>query len=86
MLNLNVPRGATTQTQLRVTSQSRSAYHEHLHPGRRDLAEPVQLKVQLITDPEPAEPGSDVEALVKDQVVSVTPLTWSMGAMIEWSL
>ena len=30
------------------------------------------------------EPGTDIEAVIRDQVVSVTPLTWRMTADTDW--
>ena len=35
-------------------------------------------------DPSRVEPGSDVEAVVLDKVVSVTPLAWSWTAVTSW--
>ncbi len=85
VVNLNVPRHATVETELRQTTQSRLAYYVQVHPGERVLAEPVRLGVATNVIHDRIEPGSDVEAVVLDHVVSVTPLSWSMTAATDWT-
>jgi 5'-nucleotidase len=84
VINLNVPRNATLATELRRTFQSRSRYYVQSVPSPRLLSDPVRLKIKVNVDREHVEPGSDVHALVVDEVVSVTPLTWSMTATTDW--
>ena len=84
VINLNVPRNATTATELRRTVQSRSPYYVHSVPVGRVLTEPVRLQINVRVDRQSVEPRSDVHALVVDEVVSVTPLTWSMTATTDW--
>ncbi len=84
VVNLNVPDSATTDTPWRRTTQSRLAYYLHQHPGERDRTAPVRLQVQVNLDRSRVEPGSDVEAVVLDRVVSVTPLAWSWTADTSW--
>jgi len=38
----------------------------------------------VVVDHEALEDDSDVYAVVRDRVVSVTPLTWSMTAVTTW--
>jgi 5'-nucleotidase len=83
-LNLNVPAGATTETEVRMTVQSRQRYYRHLPPEREARHEPIQLKVHTVVDLDVLEPGSDIEAIYRDGVVSVTALAWTMTAQTSW--
>ena len=84
LINVNVPIRATPQTEVRRTRQSRRRYYVHLPPGPRSLADPVQLEIQTLVEPELLEPDSDIRAVVCDGVISATPLTWSMTARTNW--
>jgi len=84
LVNLNVPDTATTSTPWRQTTQSRLAYYLQKHPGGRDRGTPIRLAVAVNPDQSRVEPGSDVEALVRDRIVSVTPLAWSWTAATSW--
>jgi len=85
VLNLNVPRGATTRTELRRTAQSRQPYYVCRGPGSaRPLDQPYQFPVEVVVDWDRLEPGTDIHAIVRDQVASVTPLTWQMTAQTDW--
>jgi 5'-nucleotidase len=85
VLNLNVPRSATTQTELRKTVQSRQPYYVRRRPGQaRRLDEPYQFAVEVVVDTDRLEPGTDIHAVVCDEVASVTPLTWQMTADTDW--
>jgi 5'-nucleotidase len=86
VLNLNVPRTATPQTELRKTTQSRQPYYVRSRPGpARPLDQPFQLAVDVVVDWDRLEPGSDIYAIARDQVASVTPLTWRMTADTDWT-
>jgi 5'-nucleotidase len=85
VLNLNVPRSATTRTELRKTSQSRQPYYVRRRPtAPRPLDQPYQFPVDVVVDVGRLEPGTDIHAIVRDQVASVTPLTWQMTANTDW--
>ena len=85
VLNLNVPRGATTRTELRRTVQSEQPYYVSRGPGSaRPLDQPYQFPVEVVVDWDRLEPGTDIHAIVHDQVASVTPLTWQMTAQTGW--
>jgi 5'-nucleotidase len=85
VLNLNVPETATPDTELRRTVQSRQPYYLHSLPdGSRVQVDPLRLHVRKVVDVDRLEPDSDVQALVRDGVVSVTPLSWSMTARTDW--
>ena len=46
--------------------------------------EPHRRSALVLLDPDLLEPGTDVHAIVCDQVVSVTPLTWQQTAITDW--
>jgi 5'-nucleotidase len=86
VLNLNVPRSATIRTELRKTVQSRQPYYVRRRPdSARRLDEPYQFAVEAIVDWDRLEPGTDIHAVVRDHVASVTPLTWRMTADTDWA-
>jgi 5'-nucleotidase len=85
VLNLNVPRTATRDSELRRTVQSRQSYYVHSLPdGARVESDPLRLQVSAEFDADRIEPDSDIQAVVRDGVASVTPLTWSMTARTDW--
>jgi 5'-nucleotidase len=86
VLNLNVPRSATTRTELRKTVQGRQPYYARRRPDPpRLLDQPYQFAVDVVIDPAALEPGTDIHAIVCDQVASVTPLTWQQTAATDWA-
>ena len=42
------------------------------------------LTVEVAVDWHDLEPDSDIYAIARDQVASVTPLTWRMTADTDW--
>jgi 5'-nucleotidase len=85
VLNLNVPQSATTETELRKTVQSRQPYYVRRRPNpARRLDQPFRFPVEVVVDWDTLEPGTDIDAVVRDQVASVTPLTWRMAADTDW--
>jgi 5'-nucleotidase len=86
VLNLNVPRSATTRTELRKTVQGRQPYYARRRPDPpRLLDQPYQFAVDVVIDPAALERGTDIHAIVCDQVASVTPLTWQQTAVTDWA-
>jgi 5'-nucleotidase len=86
VLNLNVPRNATTRTELRKTVQSDQPYYVRRRPSpARPLDQPYQFAVEVLVDSDRLEAGTDIHAIVRDQVASVTPLTWQMTATTDWA-
>jgi 5'-nucleotidase len=86
VLNLNVPRSATTRTELRKTVQGRQPYYARRRPDPpRLLDQPYQFAVDVVIEPAALEPGTDIHAIVCDQVASVTPLTWQQTAVTDWA-
>jgi 5'-nucleotidase len=85
VLNVNIPRGATPDTEIRRTVQSRQPYYVHSLPeGTRVPTDPLKLQIAAEVDADQLEVDSDIRAVVIDGVVSVTPLSWSMTAHTDW--
>lgn len=83
VLNLNIPANATTNTKIRLTTQSRQNYFVFKNPEKRDLSKGYKLKLELFVDEKILEKSSDIQAIVYDKVVSITPLTWDLTAHTE---
>jgi 5'-nucleotidase len=84
-LKVDVPLGAARETPWSVTRLSRARYYEPFRPQRASFAEAVQIPVRIRFDAEAADPGSDVHALHKERIVSVTPLSLDLTARAEFS-
>ena len=81
LLNVNVPRVATTQTPFRVTIQSQQNYYHPLAPpARSDLSTPYRFFSQIHVDLDSLEPESDIYAFSVDRVISITPLQLNLTA------
>lgn len=83
-LNINVPSDATPNTPIRLTTQSRQNYFVFKKPEARDFSKGYRLKVQLEIDEKTLEKTSDIQAIVYDRVVSVTPLLWDLTGSLDW--
>ena len=85
VLNLNIPRDATPNTEFagpcRVVSRTTciACRREHAFPPIR-----CDCKSPPTVDADQLEVNSDIRAIVCDGVVSVTPLSWSMTAHTDW--
>jgi 5'-nucleotidase len=81
VVNLNVPEGATKQTPWRWTRVSRNNFfHSVVRQGKQGQ----YLKgYEVDLDRETPERDSDVRAVVVDQVVSITPLTFDLTARVS---
>jgi len=84
VLNVNVPRGATPTTAWRITRLSRHSYFS-ARMEAPDLGRPIRdSKIGVYLDPDTLEPDSDIYALVRDQVVSVTPLSLDLTSRTDF--
>ncbi|WP_420076393.1 5'/3'-nucleotidase SurE [Streptomyces sp. JL3001] len=84
VINLNVPHDASESTPVVQTRQSRQQYFVFARPQPRDRTMPFKFSVEIDVDLDRLEPDSDVQALIYDRSVSVTPLTWDMTAKSAW--
>ena len=85
ILNLNVPSGATFKTPMggRRFKAARTILNLRSRSARTGVRA-HRLKTIVEIDRSKLEPTSDIQATVYDQVVSVTPLSWSMTAGTDW--
>ncbi len=78
-LNLNVPNDATPETDMRVTRISGINFYDFLEEqAQRDFSQPFKPAEHKV--PDGAEPDSDVQAVVIDRVVSLTPIARNITA------
>lgn len=83
VLNVNVPRGATAATPSRITRLSRRSYFSIRMdaPGPDSRISDAQVGVFL--DPDRIEPDSDIFAIARSGVVSVTPLSLDLTSRVD---
>ena len=82
-LKIDVPQNATIDTPWRVTRVSRRRVYWPTRPERVALNDVGKLGYAFHTDPNNAEPDSDVYAVMHDHVVSVTPLSLDMTSRTD---
>jgi 5'-nucleotidase len=84
VLNLNVPADASITTPVRRTVQSRQQFYRFTPPPPRDRAAPYRLDTTVDIDRSTLEPDSDIQAVVYDRVVSITPLGTTLNVDTDW--
>lgn len=77
-LNVNIPRSATLETEIRITTQSRLNHYICAKPEPRDFSQPTRLPIAELDDFGAIEPDSDLYAFCVDRVISVTPMACDM--------
>jgi 5'-nucleotidase len=88
LLNVNVPDSADATTGIRITRQSRLSHSIFSRPEARGFDHGLLLRTELNPRLLEAEPGSDIQALCFDKVISVTPISWDMSvnAVMDFKL
>ena len=84
ILNVNVPKHAKLDTELRVTIDSRQPYFVFRKPNRVSNDLPVRLPVTVEFDASVLEKNSDIQAVIIDRVVSITPLSSTLASSVAW--
>ncbi|MGH2594203.1 MAG: 5'/3'-nucleotidase SurE [Anaerolineae bacterium] len=84
LLKIEVPQDATISTPHRWTRLSRQRYFYPVVPHRRRPTDPGPLGYETRVDRESLEPDSDVQAVIIDQVVSITPVTVDLTARVDF--
>ena len=79
---VEVPAGATPDTEWRVVRQSRHRYYLPLKPVRAALADSAPVDYGRKVEADEVEPDSDVGALLAG-VVAVTPLSLDLTSRVE---
>ena len=83
VLKIDVPAGATPETEWRLTRLSRRRVYWPTRPERLALHDSGKLGYTYNSDPTAAEPDSDVYALLTDRVISVTPMSLDMTSRTD---
>lgn len=84
LLKVDVPRSATPQTPWQLTRLSSQRYYEPLPPVRASWDAPGKVGYREAASLHDEPPGTDVYALRKQHVVSVTPLSLDMTARVDF--
>ncbi len=79
VLNINIPSEMERADDYRITIQSRQNGIEFCRPPRRDQDRPFSLATKWQIDEGTLERESDIYAVYKDRVISVTPLSTVMS-------
>ena len=82
-LKIDVPAGATSETEWRMTRVSRRRVYWPIRPERSALQDAAKLGYYYDIDPTAAEPDSDVYAVLNDAVISVTPISLDMTSRTD---
>ena len=83
VLKIDLPAGATAETEWRLTRLSRRRVYWPTRPERAALHDMGKLGYHFPSDSVAAEPDSDVYALLNDQVISVTPMSLDMTSRTD---
>ncbi|MBL7202496.1 MAG: 5'/3'-nucleotidase SurE [Anaerolineae bacterium] len=83
LLNVNVPQDATLDTPWRVTRVSRCRYWASLPPQRENLTDSHPLDYRVGDGWPDLEPDSDIYALARDRVVSVSPISLDLSSRVD---
>ena len=78
LLNLNVPMNANANTTWRITRQSRKQYFVPTN-----LSNPELIQYKKSDDHEETESDSDIHAIIKENIVSVTPISIDSTARVS---
>jgi 5'-nucleotidase len=84
LLKLEVPCNATFETPWRVTRLSRQRYFQMLPSGRRYLGEKRRLDYEMVVDHATLEPDSDIQALLVDRIIAITPLSLDLTSRVAF--
>jgi len=83
VLKIDVPEDATEQTLWRLTRVSRQRYFHPLKSSHSSSLGASTIDYETRVDFDTLEPYSDIFALVKDRVVSVSPLTLDLSSRVD---
>ena len=83
ILKIEVPEDATEETPWRLTRVSRQRYFQPIKSGFPGSSGPRTIDYETRANFDALEPDSDIFALVKDRVVSVSPLTLDLSSRVD---
>ncbi len=83
VLKIDIPRSATRDTEWRWTRLSQTRYFLPIKPERANLSDHGPMRYKTRIAHETLEPDSDIQAVMVDRVVSVTPVTYDLTAAVD---
>lgn len=83
VLKVDVPEDATEETPWRLTRVSRQRYFHPVKSGFPNSSGASTIDYETRVDFDVLEPDSDIFALVKDRMVSVSPLTLDLSSRVD---
>lgn len=83
VLKLDVPIGATRETEWKVTRLSRRRVYWPTRPERAVLSDAGRMGYTYSLDAAKAEPNSDVHAVLSEKAVSLTPISLDMTSRTD---
>ncbi|MBK8020199.1 MAG: 5'/3'-nucleotidase SurE [Chloroflexi bacterium] len=83
VLKLDLPMGATTETEWRVTRLSRRRVYWPSRPERIALSDVGRMGYSYKLDAHKAEPDSDVYVVLHEKMVSLTPISLDMTSRTD---
>ena len=83
VLKIDVPEDATEETPWQLTRVSRQRYFHPIKSGFPSSSGASTIDYETRVDFDALEPDSDIFALVKDRVVSVSPLTLDLSSRVD---
>jgi 5'-nucleotidase len=84
LLKIEVPQDARRDTPHRWTRMSRQRYFYPVVPHRRRPTDPGPMGYEVRVDLATLEPDSDVQTVIVDKVISITPVTIDMTAHVDF--
>ncbi len=83
VIKVDVPSDATTQTPWIITRQSRERYYHPRPTERMNLEDPGRMKYEIHIEMDHPEKDSDLQAVMIDRLVSVTPLSFDLTSRVD---
>jgi 5'-nucleotidase len=83
LLKVDVPLGATIDTEWKVTRLSRRRVYWPTRPERASIKDIGRMGYEYATDASVAEPDSDVYTMLHEKLVSVTPMSLDMTSRTD---
>jgi len=84
VIKLDVPKNATPETPCVLTRQSRQRYYVPKPANRKSLSDRGPVGYEIKYQPEELEEGSDLNVLLVEKKVSVTPISIDMTSRTEF--
>lgn len=77
-LNVNVPSGKVDTANYRYTFIENQNYYVLNKPPKRDWKTPYTMEFRIQIDEQHLHPGSDIQTVCHDRIISVTPITMDL--------